>query len=430
MSAAVQQILLLDDNADDALLFGAMLDRELGAKVQLHCCTTTTEANQLLADDRIDLCLVDYNLGRGGNGLEWAQQCYRQHGVMGPALIMLTGEPDTASVDAQAGDDDSGIADFLLKQEITAPVLERAIRYAGKQQRLLRTMKLREMRARIFFDYSREGIAILDDHGRITQANRAAETLFDYAHDTMIGLFLSQLVPAFSMKLFRPMGTDARPIISGQSIHQVSCFTHGGKKLALEMSLGIVYSENDSFYTASFLDISHHINKIEGMQLAASTDDLTGLLNRRYFRQRAEQELRRSKRHRTPVSMMMIDIDHFKVVNDTYGHPVGDIALQKVAKQLRQHLREHDLLCRWGGEEFLALMPESNLNAALMMGERIRTDIEALEIKEIPEGLTISIGIAEADPEQPLIQGIKHADKALYFAKQQGRNRVCCYTGK
>jgi len=425
---AVMRILLLDDDSNDTLLLEAMLEQEMGEKMQLHSCHSTTEADQCINRYKIDICIIDYFLAATTNGLQWARSCYRQHGVLGPALLMLTGETnieEIKTIDARAGDDNSGIADFLVKQELSATSLERAIRYATKQQRMLRTMKMREMRATLFFDHAREGIVTMDRNGKINQANHAAEQLFDYAHGTMLGLFLSQLVPDFTMTMFRPMGTDARPLISSRSLHQVRGQTQRNKEIPMEMSLGIVYSDEESFYTASFIDISNHIKEVEHIRHQAQTDDLTGLMNRRHFRQKADTEMRRSARHNPPLSIMMVDIDRFKQVNDTYGHPVGDIVLRKVAIEIQQSLRDHDLLCRWGGEEFLLLLPESDLDATRVLAERIRVNIAQLTFDEIPNHITVSIGLAKVDPNQPLKVTTQIADKALYQAKEQGRNRVC-----
>ncbi|RMH50657.1 MAG: diguanylate cyclase [Zetaproteobacteria bacterium] len=423
---AVVDILLLDDDRDDALLLSAMAEEQMGGRLRLHCCTTCTEADALIEQRGIDLCLVDYHLNGGVNGLQWAEQCHRTHGVMGPALILLTGVAEIDEIDARAGDEDNGIIDFLVKQELTPTLLARTIRFATKQQRLLREMHLREMRARLLFDHAREGIVILDDHGRITQANRAAERLFDYAPGTMPGLYLSQLIPDFSMNLLRTMGRDARPVVSDSSIQRVTAFDRTGRRRDLEMSLGIVHSEHDHFYTAGFLDIGHHLAAVEAMRQQAHTDELTGLMNRRCFRQQADQELGRARRNGQPISLMMIDIDHFKRVNDRYGHAVGDAVLRKVADRLRQDRRELDLLCRWGGEEFLMMLPDSDLSAARALAERLRGNIERLTFDRFPEPVTISIGIAPVDPDQPLKQATQQADQALYRAKEAGRNCVRC----
>lgn len=419
------RILLLDDSENDALLFEDMLEQEMGDLAQLKWCQSAAAANDYLSSNKVDLCLIDYHLDAGINGLQWAQHYYDEFGVMGPALLILTGEMDMNRVDAQASGDDSGIADFLIKQEMTAQILERAVRYATKQQRLLREMQLREIRSQLFFDHAREGIIVLDQDGRVTRANAAVEQLFDYAKGAMSGVFLSQMLPGFSMNMFRPMGRDARPLISSSSLHKVSATKRDGTPIFLEVSLGIIHSEDDSFYTASFLEVNQPSQELEEIRRQAQTDDLTGLMNRRYFRQQAEQELRRTARHPHPMTMMMLDIDHFKQVNDTYGHPVGDIVLRKVAAQLQQSMREQDLLCRWGGEEFLLLLPDSDMNAALILAERMRRSVEALSFEEVPGGITISIGVTDVDATRPLKEATQKADKKLYKAKALGRNRIC-----
>ncbi|MDQ6963750.1 MAG: diguanylate cyclase [Mariprofundales bacterium] len=429
---APMQVMLLDDSGDDMLLFDAMLQQEMADAVQLKWCRSIEEADSCLQQSRPDLCLVDYHLGSATNGLSWASSCFSRYGVLGPALLMLTGETDTKALeamDARAGGDESGIADFLVKQDLTAVSLERAVRYATKQQRLLRAMKLREMQARLFFDHAHEGIVTMDKRGRVTQANRSVERIFGYTEGTMVGLFLSQLVPTFSMELFRPMGADARPVISSRSVHQVVCNNRLGQVLNLEMSLGIIVAEELRFYTANFLDVSAHVAAMENMQQQAQTDDLTGLMNRRHFRPLAEAEMRRALRHSVALSIMMLDIDHFKKVNDHYGHQVGDSVLRAVAQKLKQELREQDLLCRWGGEEFLLLLPGSDIAAAKRLGERIRQGVESLHFAQMERGVTISIGLAAVDPKQRLKVATHAADKALYRAKEAGRNRLCCADG-
>ncbi len=424
------RILLLDDSGDDALLFESMIMEEMAELAQFHWCRDCKTAEEMIQTQEIDVCLVDYHLGADINGLQWAQRCFHRYGEMGPALLLLTGLSDVREIDARAGSDNSGIIDFLVKRELTATTLERTIRFACKQQRLLREMRLREIRARLFFDYAREGIVTLDKDGRITQANRSAERLFNYAPDTMPGLFLSQLIPDFSMNRFRPMGRDARPFISDSSIHRVSGYARNGKRLSLEMSLGLIHSEYDMFYTAGFLDISHHLSAVEEMRQQAETDELTGLMNRRRFRQKADQELRRAARNQHPMAIMMLDIDHFKRINDTFGHAVGDVVLRDVAKQLKQGRREQDILCRWGGEEFLILLPESNTEAAQALAERIRHAVETTSFDAFSKPVTISIGIADVDVKQPLKVSTQRADQALYRAKEEGRNRVCCFSGE
>ena len=166
----------------------------------------------------------------------------------------------------------------------------------------------------------------------------------------------------------------------------------------------------------------------------SARDSLTGLYNRWYVMDKIEAEINRSLRHGAPLSLMMLDIDHFKVVNDTYGHMAGDQVLQSVGKLLRESCRVYDVPGRYGGEEFCILLPETRLDNTSVVANRIRERLEATGV-ELPGAsviVTASIGIAALDSADTLLTGtglIDRADKALYVAKEQGRNRVELWDG-
>ena len=155
------------------------------------------------------------------------------------------------------------------------------------------------------------------------------------------------------------------------------------------------------------------------------TDSLTGLGNRRLFDERLRQEWRLSRNLGVPLSLLMIDIDHFKRINDTRGHTAGDAVLRKVATLLSTTTRETDTCTRYGGEEFAILLPATEIAKATELAERLRIAVAGAAIGENP--VTISIGVATGEPQAPDFGGlslVEHADSALYAAKQAGRNRV------
>jgi diguanylate cyclase (GGDEF)-like protein len=161
------------------------------------------------------------------------------------------------------------------------------------------------------------------------------------------------------------------------------------------------------------------------------TDALTGIANRRHFEWRLSEEIERARRYKYPLSALMLDLDHFKQVNDNYGHQIGDIVLQQVAQRLRRILRRTDFLARYGGEEFIVLAPQTPADRALILAERLRQVIAESPIPvadNLQIHITISIGVAvfpnHAQNESELIGA---ADSALYKAKQMGRNRVCMF---
>ena len=167
----------------------------------------------------------------------------------------------------------------------------------------------------------------------------------------------------------------------------------------------------------------------ERLQQLALTDALTGLPNRRFAMERLEQEWALSERGNRMLSCMLVDIDHFKLVNDTFGHKAGDEALKYVANALRQSARKQDVVCRYGGEEFLVICPDTGIDAAHQCAERMRLHVAALEFTNQGVGIemTASIGVAQkTEGVASLGELLSRADECLYAAKQGGRNRTVC----
>jgi len=166
------------------------------------------------------------------------------------------------------------------------------------------------------------------------------------------------------------------------------------------------------------------------VQQLAITDPLTNLYNRRYFFEAARREYERAFRYASPMAIILIDLDHFKWVNDTYGHLVGDRVLVTIANRCRAALREVDILARFGGEEYILLLPQTNLAGALLLAERLRASISNTPVDAGNQSLAISasLGIAELDETNPDLHTlILRADQALYAAKHGGRNRTVCH---
>ncbi|MCC6190953.1 MAG: diguanylate cyclase [Anaerolineales bacterium] len=169
------------------------------------------------------------------------------------------------------------------------------------------------------------------------------------------------------------------------------------------------------------------------LQLQSTTDDLTGLYNRRHLLSLAEREFRRVRRFNRALSTIMLDIDHFKQVNDTYGHAAGDDVIAEVARRLRTNIRSIDLIGRYGGEEFVLVLPETGLAGARLVAERLRRAIALTPVPTAADRLpiTISLGVADAQADVgELAALIARADQAMYAAKQAGRNRVLIYPAR
>ena len=193
-------------------------------------------------------------------------------------------------------------------------------------------------------------------------------------------------------------------------------------KLKLGLAIAVVVAALAAFYRRTILFAERRLLRL------ATLDGLTGLFNRSHFQEQASTALDKCARQGSPVALWLCDVDHFKQVNDTHGHAVGDQVLQAVAQIMSRNLREGDLLARWGGEEFLALMPHSTAGAAQEVAERIRQAVEAttLELGEgnAPLQVTLSFGVTHVQGTQDLKAATARADRALYASKRAGRNCV------
>ncbi|HNX81405.1 MAG TPA: GGDEF domain-containing protein [Candidatus Omnitrophota bacterium] len=205
-----------------------------------------------------------------------------------------------------------------------------------------------------------------------------------------------------------------------------------GKPVGYLAALGVPDDQKEKFHILAhqFMLGIKRVLLYQRIQELAITDSLTGTFSRRYYLERFSEELERSKRFNFKFAFLMVDIDRFKDCNDKYGHLVGDAILKEVAKVIKDNIRLIDSVGRYGGEEFLIILTETDLNGARFAAERIRQAMEMKRIRVYDEELrvTISIGISVfPDDADDMTHLIEKADRALYRAKQTGRNRVCVH---
>ena len=205
---------------------------------------------------------------------------------------------------------------------------------------------------------------------------------------------------------------------------------------AAYVGMVVVVLLSSTFLTTRVQSTREHLRRqkaelaqaLEQIRQLATHDDLTGLLNRRAMLDRMQLEQRRSLRSGSPLLIAQLDIDHFKVVNDTHGHAAGDLVLQSFADTVRRNVRDTDVLARWGGEEFVLLLCDTPAADAVTLMERLRQAVQAMQVPVAQGGqpitVTVSIGLARHTPADPLAGTLERADRALYAAKAGGRNRV------
>ena len=192
------------------------------------------------------------------------------------------------------------------------------------------------------------------------------------------------------------------------------------------MGATFVYISNQEIRTA----LAEVQQREDELRRLAMMDHLTGIFNRRFFFTFAEREFSRSLRYNLPLAFLMIDVDHFKQINDTHGHAMGDRVLRSLAEYLQESIRENDILCRFGGEEFAILLPHTDISTAALVAERLRTLLQKIQT-ETSKGIinpTISVGISGLENKpNTLDEMLENADNALYKAKQLGRNQVVVF---
>ncbi|MFH1115349.1 MAG: diguanylate cyclase [Pseudomonadota bacterium] len=279
------------------------------------------------------------------------------------------------------------------------------------------------------FDTVPELIMILDRDMRVVRMNKPMADRLRYTASEAVGRFCHELCH----------GTDYPPghcpvlrSFAGKTEFSAEIVEDllGGAFLVSVTPLRDSADELTGFVHVA-RDITEQKRLEKDLRRMATTDSLTGLFNRGHFWDMCERELARGVRAHRTVGILMIDLDHFKSVNDTYGHEVGDTTLKLTAQAARENLREIDIIGRIGGEEFAVLLPETGLSEALAVAERLREAVARAQVPTAkgPVSITISIGAAEDNGElRDLGTLLKRADDALYDAKRKGRNRVEPYT--
>ncbi len=280
-----------------------------------------------------------------------------------------------------------------------------------------------------------DGVVAIDRHHNIVLFNEGAQRIFGYASGEMVGQHLNILLPErFHLQhdlMVDEFGASQR---IAENMAQRSRQIYGRRKDGSEFVASIAILKMgggaDRHYAAIVRDISENKKTEEELLRLAATDPLTGAFNRREFMALAEQESMRAHRYGHPLSIMMLDLDHFKRLNDTYGHAAGDKALQRFTTLCCNALRTCDIFGRWGGEEFVALLPETDAEGASIIAERLRKIVSQniLAYNDQKISLTTSIGIAQYRSGEVAVEGpLGRADTAVYDAKKAGRNRISVY---
>ncbi len=307
-----------------------------------------------------------------------------------------------------------------------------------RQNKIEAALRESEVRYRSLFEQSGDAIFILKAEGpqtgKILSANKAACHMYGYTEEEFLRLSITDLdTPEHAAKAPKRI----RRILEGETLRlEIMHIGKAGSVFPVEVSASRMQVDGRKFVLAIYRDISKR-KEIEGdrdvlireLQHLSQTDGLTGLFNRQHLDMRLTEEMERARRYGTPLSLIIFDIDHFKQINDTYGHIAGDKILQTAASVIRETLRNTDIAGRFGGDEFVIILVQTDISIGIQVAERLRSRI-GQEVVPVSEGQTagfsISLGICQLDITFKRAEDfIARADAALYEAKRNRRNMVC-----
>ncbi|MBI9104158.1 MAG: sensor domain-containing diguanylate cyclase [Spirochaetales bacterium] len=302
------------------------------------------------------------------------------------------------------------------------------------------------MRYKAVLDIINTGIVIIDRHYKVLEWNRWMSFYSKIERKDIIDLSLFQHYPNLNkpsfLRVCKSVFTFGNIIYLSQKIHShlfpfKVIGSHSSSFEFMQQSCNISPLKDEDgkieFLVISIQDVTESVVIERRLRNLNSTDGLTGAYNRRYFEARIKEEFFRLKRYELTLSLLMFDIDNFKKINDTYGHQFGDYVLKKISMEILELIRDVDILIRFGGDEFICFLPETNIMGAYTLGERIRKTIEKTCFSDDDKEASVSISIGTAEVLKSMTepeQLIEAADQALYTAKNAGRNCTKKYSAE
>jgi len=412
------RILLVEDNPGDARLIQLLLaearDASRIGESDLVCVDTLEKGLQKLeTEERFDIILLDLSLPDA-----YGRETYlrMQRGAPDLPVVALTGNDDEKLAEELVA---AGAQDYLVKGQVDGRLLARAMRYAIERKRSEEKLRLVAQ----VFEVAIEGILVTDADQAIASVNRAFSGLTGFDEHEIAGR--SMFGREGSDGLFRKVWATQAGADHWQG--EAICHRGGGEEFPVWLNVNAVKNAMGriTHFVAAFNDITVLKRTEERLRHIAHHDALTGLPNRILFEDRLEQALAHARRHQTLVATLFIDLDRFKVVNDTLGHAKGDALLRMAAHRLRSCVREADTVVRLGGDEFAIVLGDIALreDAAIVARKVLQVMGRpfALDTQEV--FVTASIGIAMYGEELPFDANVmEQADIAMYHAKRSGRN--------
>jgi len=424
-SSRQHAVLLVDDEACN---LGALRTTMLQQGYQTFLATSGERAIDLARRVKPDLILLDIVM-KGIDGIETCRRLKAHPATARIPIIFMSAKNETDDVVAGF---DVGAADYIAKPLKLGEVCAR-VRAQLQLRSHADSQQAQTERLRLIVNGMDEGLMIIEANGRIQFSNPACDRHLGYQQNELTGVALGQLLsPGVTQEYlayFAAWSADPETV-HPRGAREVQIRRRDGTARAMDLTLTPMYA-GEPLFIGLLHDITHHKQSETALQRAALLDPLTKIANRRHFDTFLEKEWLRAIRSTEPLSLVVIDVDHFKLYNDTLGHAAGDACLRKVAAALQSHaLRPTDIAARFGGEEFVLLFAETSAETAFKLAESVRAHIESIELpnprSSTSSWLTVSVGVATIVPtQQDKIESFfVAADRAMYQAKEAGRNRV------
>jgi len=425
MPPPVTRLLLVEDDENDATLILASM-RNAGLQITHHRVWSRVALEEALAQEQWSAVLCDYNLPQF-DGLA-ALSVVRARDADIPFIIVSGAIGEETAVAAMR----NGAQDFVMKQslgrlgavlvrELGEAEIRRAARLASSQ------LQAKEALLDSIVTTAADGIAVVNAAGVIEFANPALAELSGHTAPELHGIAVQQLLrPASAGAGFWDTLCGSTGSIGAEMTNlQMRAHTRSGAIIPVELKVSRMTLDGEPKLTVVVRDVSERARSEERMWRLAHFDELSGLPNRLLFRQLLEQAMHDANRERKSIAVLFVDLDRFKLINDTAGHDSGDMVLRQVAGRLRQCLRESDLLSRFGGDEFATLLREiEDPEAARATAQRVLTAVaQPYEIKGETYHLSASVGISIYPGDSPDVTALlRNAELAMYRAKDQGKN--------
>jgi two-component system cell cycle response regulator len=395
---------------------------------QTFVATSGERAVQIAKRVHPDLILLDVVMP-GIDGLETCRQLKSNPLTARIPIIFMSAKNEAE--DVVAGFDTGGV-DYIGKPLRMAEVCAR-VRTQLQIRLNSETQQEQAERLRTIVNSMAEGLLIIEPDGRVQFTNPACDQYLGYAPGELAGKTIFDLLNSHvAQEYLDYFGRYAAnpETANSHGTREVIIRHKFGTSVCMDLTLTPMFMRQPLFI-GLLHDITHHKMSEDALQRAAMVDPLTKIANRRHFDTFLEKEWQRAMRSGSPLSLVVLDVDHFKLYNDSLGHAAGDVCLQQVAQAINAHaLRATDLAARYGGEEFVLLFAETDADSALALAESIRCHVEALQLPHprsiTSPWLTLSVGVATIYPHhmENTEALFVAADRAMYAAKEGGRNQV------